>query len=108
LLLRETSLEAHESNQPASAKPAICKSKSKRKRNLEKRLHKRARMVEEGAAKAPKKSGGEAASREKVRRAIRDLPHNPETRGGGAAKEEHSKGDPPATPLPTSGRECSA
>jgi hypothetical protein len=106
LLLRETSLEAHVSNQPASAKPAI--SKSKRKRDLAKRLHKRARMVEEEAAKAPKKSGGKAASGEKVRRAIRDLPHNPETRGGEAAKKEHSRDNQPATPLPTSGRECSA
>jgi hypothetical protein len=48
LLLREASLEAHESNQPASARPAV--SKSKRKRNLEKGLHKRVKMVEEGAA----------------------------------------------------------
>ncbi len=106
LLLRETSVETHVSNQPANAKPAI--SKSKRKRNLEKRLHKRARMVGEAAAKTPKKNGGRAVSGEEVKHATRNLPCNPETRGGKAAKEEHSRDNQPATPPPTSGRECSA
>ncbi len=67
LLLRETSMETHVSNQPANAEPAI--SKSKRKRNLEKRLHKRARTVGEAAAKTPKKNGGRAVSGEKVKHA---------------------------------------
>jgi hypothetical protein len=106
LLLRETSLETHASNQPASAKPAI--SKSKRKRNLEKRLHKRARMAGEAAAKTSKKNGGRAASGEEVKHATKDLLRNPETRGGKAAQEEHSRSNQPTAPPPTSGRECSA
>jgi hypothetical protein len=106
LLLRETSMETHVGNQPANAKPAI--PKSKRKRNLGKRLHERARMVGEAAAKTPKKSEGRAVSGEKVKHATRDLPCNPESKGGGAAKEEHSGGCRPARPPPTLGRECSA
>jgi hypothetical protein len=106
LLLREASLDAPESNQPASAKPAV--SKSKGKKSLEKRLYKRVKMAEEGAARVPQKGGEKAASGVKVRHAVGDLPHNPETRGGGAAKKEHSGSNQPATPLPTSGRECSA
>jgi hypothetical protein len=106
LLLREASMETNVNNQPANAKPAI--SKSKRKRNLEKRLHKRARMAGEAAAKTPRKDEGKAGGGGKVKHAARDLPRNPESRGGGAAKEEHSRERQPARPPPTSGRECSA
>jgi hypothetical protein len=106
LLLRKASREAHESIQPAGARPAA--SKSKGKRNREKRLHERTKVAEKGAAKAPWKSGEKAISGEKVRHAIGDLAHNPETRGGEAAKKEHSNNNQPTIPLPTSGRECSA
>ncbi len=62
LLLRETSMEACVSNHSANAKSAT--PKSKRKRNLERRLHKKARVVEEAAAKVPKKDRGRATDRE--------------------------------------------
>jgi hypothetical protein len=106
LLLRETSMEACVSDHPASARPAT--SKSKRKRNLEKKLHKRARVVEEAAAKVPKKDGGRATDGEGKKQATHGMPCNPETRGGKAAERERGRDNQPATPLPTSGRECSA
>ncbi len=65
-------------------------------------------MVGEAATKMPKKDGGRAASGKGVKHATKDLLRNPETRGGKAAQEEHSRDNQPATPLPTSGRECSA
>jgi hypothetical protein len=106
LLLRETSTEACVSNHSANARPAT--SKSKRKRNLERRLHKKARVTEEAGAKVPRKDGGRVNDREGKKQAIHGMPCGPEARGGKAAKGERSRGDQPATPLPTSGRECSA
>jgi hypothetical protein len=106
LLLRETSLETHASNQIANPKPAS--SKSKRKRNLEKRLHKRARVVKEAVAKTPKRNGEKAAGGGEVKHASRGPFCNPETRGGRAVIEKRGGGGQPAPPLPTSGRECSA
>jgi hypothetical protein len=106
LLLRETSTEACVSNHPANARPATFK--SKRKRNLERRLHKRARVAEETAAKVPRKNGGRANDREGKKQATLGMPCGPETRGGEATEGERSRGDQPAAPLPTSGRECSA
>jgi hypothetical protein len=106
LLLREASVETNGNNRPANAKPAI--SKSKRKRNLEKRPHKKARMAGGAAAKTPRKDEGRTDGGGKVKHAVRDRPCNPETRGGGAAKEEHSRERQPARPPPTSGRESSA
>jgi hypothetical protein len=106
LLLRETSLETQASNQLATTKPAI--SKSKRKGNLEKRLHKRARVVGEAAARMPKKKGEKAAGDGEVKHASRGSPCNPETKGGKIAQEKRGGGGQPAPPLPTSGRECSA
>jgi hypothetical protein len=106
LLLREASIGTNVNNQPANARPAI--SKSKRKRNLEKRLHKKARMAGGAAAKTPRKDEGRTGGGGKVEHAVRNWPCNPETRGGGAAKEEHNRERQPARPPSTSGRECSA
>jgi hypothetical protein len=106
LLLREASMETCVSNQSANARAAI--SESKRKRNLEKRLHKRTRVVEESAAKMPKKDGEEATDRKGRKQATHGMPYNPETRGGKMAEGEHSGDNLPAIPPPTSGRECSA
>jgi hypothetical protein len=106
LLLRETPMEACVNDRPTSAKPAT--SKSKRKRNLEKKLHKRARVVEEAATKVPKKNEGRATHREGKKQATHGMPCNPETRGGKAAERDRGRDNQPATPLPTSGRECSA
>jgi hypothetical protein len=106
LLLRETSTEACASNHSANARPATLK--SKRKRNLERRLHKKARVTEEAGAKVPRKDGGRVNDREGKKQAIPGMPCGPEARGGKAAEEGCSRGDQLATPLPTSGRECSA
>jgi hypothetical protein len=106
LLLRETSTEACVSNHSANARPATFK--SKRKRNLERRLHKKARVTEEAGAKAPRKDGGGVNDREGKKQAVTGVPCGPEVRGGKAAGGERSRGDQPATPPPTSGRECSA
>jgi hypothetical protein len=106
LLLREASLETHEDTQPAGARPAAPKSKGKR--NLEKRLPERMKATAEGVAKAPQRSGEKATNGESARLAGGGPTHNPETRGGGAARKEHSNSNRPAISLPTSGRECSA
>ncbi len=106
LLLREASLETHASNQLVITKPAS--SKSKRKRNLEKRLHKRARTVKEAVAGTPKKNGEKAAGGGEVKHTSGGLPCNPETRGGRAVVEKRGGGGQPAPSPPTSGRECSA
>jgi hypothetical protein len=105
LLLRETSMGTCVSNQSANAKSAT--SESKRKRNLERKSHKRARAMEGAAATAPKKDREEATNREGRKQTTHGTPYNPETRGGKVAEEEHSKSNLPATPPPTSGRECS-
>ncbi len=96
LLLRETSMEDCVNDHPGNARPAI--SKSKRKRNLEKKLHKRARVVEEAAAKVPKKDGGRTTDGGGRKQANHGMPCNPETRGGKAAKREHGRDNQPATP----------
>ncbi len=106
MLLREASLETQASSQPANTKPAS--PKSKRKRNLEKRLHKRVRVVKEAVAKTPKKNRERAAGGGEVKHASRGLLSNPETKGGRAVREESGEGGQPAPPLPTLGRECSA
>jgi hypothetical protein len=106
LLLREASLETQASSQPANTKPAS--SKGKRKRNLEKRLHKRVRVVKEAVAKAPKKDRERAAGGGRVEHASRGLLSNPETKGGRAVREDRGEDGQPAPPLPTLGRECSA
>ncbi len=100
LLLRETSMEACVDDHLARARPATFK--NKRKRNLEKKLHKRARVVEEVAAKVPKKDG------EGKKQAAHAIPCNPETRGGRAVERERGRDNQPTTLPPTSGRECSA
>jgi hypothetical protein len=100
LLLRGTSMEACVGDHPARARPATFK--SKRKRNLEKKLHKRARVVEEVAAKVPKKDG------EGKKQATHGIPCNPETRGGKAVERERDRDNQPVALPPTSGRECSA
>jgi hypothetical protein len=100
LLLRQTSMEACMGDNPAKVRPATFK--SKRKRNLEKKLHKRARVVEEVATKVPKKDG------KGKKQATHGIPCNPETRGGKAVEREHGGDNQPATLPPTSGGECSA
>jgi hypothetical protein len=106
LLLREASLETQASSQPANTKPASLK--GKRKRNLEKKLHKKVRVVKEAVAKAPKKDGEGAGGGGRVEHASRGLLSNPDTKGGRAVREDRGEDGQPAPPLPTLGRECSA
>jgi hypothetical protein len=106
LLLRETPMEAGVSGHPTRTKPAI--PKSKRKRNLEKKLYKRARVVEEATTRAPEKNEGRATHGEGKKQAAHGMPCDPETRGGKAAGRDRGQDNQPATPLPTLGRECSA
>ncbi len=56
----------------------------------------------------PRQGEERAGGGGEVKHAVKDRPCNPETRGGGAAKEELSRERQPAKPPPTSGRECSA
>ncbi len=102
LLLRETSLVAQASNQPDSSKPAS--SKSKRKRDLGKKHHKRARVVKEAVNKAPQRSGGKATGGGEVKHVPRGQPCSPETWGERAATGRRGEGNQPAPPPPTLGR----
>jgi hypothetical protein len=92
-------MEACVNDHPTSARPPT--SKSKRKRNLEKKLHKRARVVKEAATKVPKKNEGRATHGGENKQATHGMPCNPETRGRKAAEGERSRDNQPATPLPT-------
>jgi hypothetical protein len=106
LLLREASLEAGATSQPS--RPGLASSTSKRKKNLGKKHHKKARVISRVGGKAtqedeekPVNGGGEG-------RGPQGRSHNPETQGGDAASKKHNKSDKSAPPPPTMGRECSA
>ncbi len=106
LLLREAPAEACASGRPTRAKPGA--SKNKRKRHLEKKLHKRARTVKEIATRAPEMSGKSDTRREGNKQITQGARCDPETRGGKAAEEGYSRGDQStAAPTATLGRECS-
>ncbi len=104
--MRETPVRACASAHPANTRLATLK--SKRKRNLEKKLHKRARVTREAAVKGPKKDEGRVADGDEKKQAAHGMPCNPETKGGKAAGGERGRRDQSTTPLPTSGGECSA
>jgi hypothetical protein len=106
LLLRETSMKACASGHPANARPATLE--NKRKRNLEKKLHKRARVVEETAVKELKKEKRRVADGDGEKQAAHNMPCNSETKGGKAVERGRGRRDQPTASLPTSGRECSA
>jgi hypothetical protein len=105
LLMREAPLKRRASVHPAKARPATFK--GKRKRNLEKKLHKRARMVGEAAARRSGKDGRMDTVGGEEKQVTFSTPHNPETKGGGVVSEERGRRDQPTTSLPTSGGECS-
>jgi hypothetical protein len=105
LLMREAPLNMRASVHPAKAKPATFK--GKRKRNLGKKFHKRARIVGEAATR---RSGGDGrmdtvGGGEK--QVTFSTPRNPEPKGGGLVGEKRGRRDQPTTSLPTSGGECS-
>ncbi len=106
LLLREDPLEAQAGSQPTNTKPAS--SRDKKKKNSEKKPHKRVGMVKEAVAKAPMGSVKEATCGKRAEHASRGLPSDPETKGGGAVREERGEDGQPTPPLPTLGGECSA
>ncbi len=106
LLMREAPAKMHASVHPANAKPATFK--SKRKRNLEKKLHKKARVAEEAVVKGSGKDEIRVANGGGKKQAAHSMPCNPETEGGEAVGGEQGRRDQPTTSLPTSGRECSA
>jgi hypothetical protein len=106
LLLREASLEAKESNQPS--RPGLAGSTSKRKKNLKRKHHKKAKVVSKVGSKTTQEDGKKPVNKGGEGKEPRDQLRNPETHGGGAAVEEHSKSDKSVPPPPTLGRECSA
>jgi hypothetical protein len=105
LLLREAPAETCIGDRPTRAKPTA--PKSKRKRQLEKKLHKRARVVKEGTARVPEKSEGSAIHGRGKKQATHGTLCGPETRGGEAAEGDHDGGDQSTAARPTLGRECS-
>jgi hypothetical protein len=105
LLLRETPVETCASDCPTRAKPTA--PKSKRKRQLEKKLHKRAKVVKEGTAKVSEKSEGSVIPGRGKEQAAHETLCGPETRGGKAAEGDCGKGDQSKAARPTLGRECS-
>ncbi len=106
LLMRETPLKMRASVHPANAKSATFK--GKRKRNLEKKLHKRARMAREAAVRGSGKDGRRVTDGGGEKQVTLSTPRNPETKGGGVVGGERGRRDQPTTSLPTSGGKCSA
>jgi hypothetical protein len=84
LLLREAPAEACAGDRPTRIKSGA--QKSKRKRHLEKKLLKRAKMVREAATRAPKGSEKSDTLGGGANQATRGAPCDPETRGGRAAE----------------------
>jgi hypothetical protein len=105
LLLREAPAETCVRDRPTRAKPTA--PKSKRKRHLEKKLHKRARVVKEGTTRVPEKSEGSATHGGGKKQATHGTPCGPETRGGKAAEKDRGGDDQSTAARPTLGRECS-
>ncbi len=85
LLLREAPTDACVNDRPTRVKPTA--PKSKRKRRLEKELHKRARVVKEATTRVPEKSEGSAAHGEGKKQATHGMLCNPETRGGKGSRK---------------------
>jgi hypothetical protein len=106
LLLREAPTEACVNDRPTRARPTA--PKSKRKRRLEKKLHKRARVVKEATTRVPEKSEGSATHGEGKKQATHGMLCDPETRGGKAAEKDRGRDNQSTAALPTLGRECSA
>jgi hypothetical protein len=105
LLLRETSLEAQETNRSTYPRPTG--SKSKRKGSLKKKKHhKRARVAKEAGSRPTLGSRGGTTAGGKKEHEPRGQPCNPGAGGGGAVAG--GKGNLPTPPPPTLGRECSA
>jgi hypothetical protein len=105
LLLREAPAETCVSDCPTRTKPTA--SKSKRKRRLEKKLHKRARVVKEGITGVPEKSEGRVTHGGGKEQATHGTPCGPETKGGKAAEKDRGGDDQSTAARPTLGRECS-
>jgi hypothetical protein len=107
LLLRETSLEAQETNRSTYPRPTG--SKSKRKGSLKKKKHhKRARVAKEAGSRPTLGSRGGTTAGGKKEHEPRGQPCNPGAGGGGAVAEGRGKCNQPTPPPPTLGRECSA
>jgi hypothetical protein len=66
------------------------------------------KVTKEAVAKVSKKSGSETIAKRRGEQALEDLPTNPDTKGGEAAKKDQGTKGQPASPSPTLGRECSA
>jgi hypothetical protein len=106
LLLREASLETRATSQPCRSGPA--NSTGKRKKNLGKKHHKKARVISRVSSKATQENGEKPVGEGREGKEPRGRSRNPETHGGDAAMKEHNKSDKSAPPPPTLGRECSA
>jgi hypothetical protein len=101
LLLREALPETRTGGQPASIK-------GEEKKNVGKKPHGKVKVTKEAVAKVSKKSGSETIAKRRGEQALEDLPTNPDTKGGKAAKKDQGTEGQPASPSPTLGRECSA
>ncbi len=106
LLLREASLETRATSKPCRSGPA--NSTGKRKKNLGKKHHKKARVMSRVNRKANQENGEKPIGEGGEGKEPRGRSRNPETHGGDAAMKEHNKSDKSAPPPPTLGRECSA
>jgi hypothetical protein len=104
LLLREAPTEARVSDRPTRAKPTA--PKSKRKKHLERKLHKRAKVVKEGTTRVPKESEGSATHGGGKEQETRGTLCGPETRGSKAAEEDRGGDNQSTAARPTLGREC--
>jgi hypothetical protein len=106
LLLREASLEAEATSQPSP--PGLASSTSKRKRDLKRKLHKKAKVASRVGSRTAQEDGKKPVNKKEEGKEPRGQLRNPETRGGDVAAKVHNKSDKSVSPPPTLGRECSA
>jgi hypothetical protein len=106
LLLREASLEAGATSQPSRS--GLASPTGKRKKNLKKKHHKKAKVISRVGGKATQEDKRESVNEEEEGKGPRDQLRNPETHGGEAAVKGHNESDKSMQPPPTLGRECSA
>ncbi len=105
LLLREAPAETCVSDRPTGAKPTA--PKSERKRHLEKKLRKKARVVKEGSTRVTGESGGSTACGGGKEQATHGTLRGPEIRGEKAAEGDRGGDNQSTAARPTLGRECS-
>ncbi len=105
LLMREAPPNQHASVHPTKAEIATLK--SKKKRNLGKKLRKRLKLAKGTTTREPKGEGRVNTAGGRKNQVTSSLPRSPGVEGRGLAGREQDRRNQPAASLPTSRGECS-